>query len=239
MSFSSEILADSPAGYYRLDGTVGRTVDSSGNSRALTASGSNFTDRASLVPSDASDGSCEFDNETATGVLSTADTVFERTGTGAFTLAFVCKLNTIDTTYRRLVSWTVDTGASSWFGVQYQSSAGFLGLRTNAGSVVGPNGTPSVFDTNTAYHVWLEYTGSNIELWVNDVQMGSTTADTASIASFPGDWRIGAGQFGSSSAKAIIDEVAFYSSALGATRRAAHYAAFASTQSILFPHRVM
>lgn len=236
MSYYSEVIADSPAAYYRLDNSAGFTVDASGNARTLTANGANFTARASLVASDSTNGACEYDNQTATGTHTSADSVFKRTGTGAFTLSFLCKFTTIDTDYRRLVSFTDDaSGSQNAFAVQYQSSAGFLATRWTAGAGAGPNGSPSVYDTSTAYHVWMEYTGSNIELWVNNVQMGSTTADTGSQGAYAGSFSIGAGQFGSTSAKAIIDEVAFFTSALGATRRAAHYNAAVSSGVMLMP----
>lgn len=224
MAYSDVVLADSPIAYYRLDGTVGRTVDSSGNTRTLTANGTNFTNRASLLLSDTTNGSCEFDNATATGNLTSADAAFKYTATSPFSVELWVSLNVLDATFRRLIGWT-DDGAPTptYYGIQYATSVGFYGLRVNAGVTKDTYGIPSGFGTGSTYHVVLTYDGSNLKIFANTTQLGTTTADTSSLGAFGGNFCIGAGQFGSSSAKATIDEVAVYSSALDTTKITTHY----------------
>lgn len=225
MSYVSEVLADSPLVYYRLAG-ADRVLDSSGNSRTITEVGSNFTDVASLLASDSNHATL-FDNETATGILNLDDSSpVDFPGTASFTLECWFKASTVDTTFRSLIGWTDenDSGTNS-YGLVYQSATGFLGTRRVAGTTDSTGAQPAGnIQVGTTYYVVSTYNGSDLELWVDVISL-DTSASAGSQGAYAGDLLVGGGQFGGSSMKGTLDEVAIYASVLSQARINAHFEA--------------
>jgi hypothetical protein len=228
MSYLSEVLADTPLAYWRLDGPFGRTQDETANNRDTTESGSNFTNRSSLLISDAANGSCEFDNPTSTGLLTSTDAAFKFTGTSAFTVE--CWVNPIgvDANYRKIIGWSDDeTAGTNAYNLWFRSGTGIIFNRRVAGSDTGAPFSPTPL--LAVHHVVGVYDGTNVYVCVNGSANKSTPAASGSQGAYTGTLWIGGGQSGGGSLKAIADEVAIYSGALSDARINAHYQAGSST----------
>lgn len=223
MGYPDEVLADSPLVYYRLDGPSGRDQDDSGNNRDLTAVGSNFTNFDSLLPIGGTNGSCAFNDGVSTGSLDLADsTPVDFPGTDQYTIECWVRPLTVDSTFRRVYTWTDESDAgTNGYQLVYHTS-GFYANRRVSGVDISAvwNPTPSVGKT---YYVVQRYDGANIEVWGNGVFITETAA--GSQGAYAGDLRVGAAQFGGSSGHMILDEVAIYSGSLSQARIEAHYAA--------------
>lgn len=225
MSYSSEVLADSPVAYYRLDSVTGRTVDSSGNSRTLTEVGTNFTNRPSLLTSDTSDGACEFADGTATGYLTRADSSpFAFTGTASFTVE--CWLNPTSPTtdFKHIIGWSddSDTGTNAYM-IFCRSGSGLAFVRRAAGVDKGTYVNPTTLDAT--HHIVGVYDGTNVRTYVDGSNHVSANEASGSQGAYAGTIRIGAAEFGAGSLPGILDEVAIYSGVLSTTRIDAHYQA--------------
>lgn len=220
MSYSSEVLADSPLGYWRLSSGA-RTTDSSGNSKTLTQNGTGITDANGILASDPANGAAKFPGSGDT--LSSADASFQFTGTSAFSVELLLNPLDLDGTFRRAIGMSDDgSGTQNGYTVQYHSTAGVYVGRYSSGSVLSRNVKPSSWLNSTIIHIVMTYDGTNITLYLDGAQQGQT-ADNRSIGAYAGNFGIGAGQFGGTASAGIIDEVAIYGSALSQNRITAHY----------------
>lgn len=225
MSYSSEVLADSPLAYWKLDETSGTSAaDSSGNSRTATY-GSATSGGTSLL----GDGSGQ------------STTLNESTGAGYLTLASASWMNVSSITVSCLVKITSANDGSNGDAIVSRLSGNFdwVILRDQTGhfeaSVWNNVGTrynaisSSVATSGTIYHVAFTWNGSNLILYVNGTAV-ATTAVSGTVATLAAPLEIG--RYSSASVtvpSGNIDEVAIFGSALSAARIAAHSTAAFST----------
>ena len=220
MTYSSEVLTDSPAAYYRLGESSGTTmVDSSGNGRDGTFSGSPTLGVASLLTGDAN--TCvDFDgsNDVGTGVFGSW------AAATSFTVEAVIRPDSVGNgaiIARRNVS-----SGDSW---EFRVLSGKLNLNfIQGGSYPGYSSTAAI-STATTYHVAATYDGTNVRLYINGV-LDSTHAYSSGFNSTSTPLSVGSiADSGAPSAydrfDGKIDEAAFYGFSLSGARIAAHAAA--------------
>lgn len=220
MTYASEVLADSPYAYYKLDESSGATtaVDSSGNARDMThARGAVAFGTAQLI----------VDGVTC-GTFDTADELaFSNTSitTGGLTIEAWVK-TTNNTTARGIIGWHNSGNiATKRFTLEMLSSGIVQAtVQTSSGSAVTLTSTTAVNNGNP-HHVVLTttaFSGGTIVLYVDGAQEDT---DTATTGTAQGANRMRLGGIGASGTcwSGDIDEGAFYNSALSAGRVSDHY----------------
>lgn len=226
MSYSSEVLADSPLFWARLGEASGTTLtDSSGNGRnGIYANAMTLNQTGAITDGDK------------------AITPSSASSYGKVTGA----------SWMNVTSWTaeiwVNRGASSSYGYSFTREAGLgqtvasdyiWSIRVNSSGkaeVVIFKGGSAVFVTgsatlaaNTWYHIAATLSGSTLTLYVNGVSAGSNSAGGTISTSSATDMVVanvsttGAGNLSSATPGYIFDEAAFYGTALTSTRLLAHY----------------
>lgn len=216
MSYASEVLADSPAGYYRCQEASGLLQDSSGNDRHTTVSGGACTyHQTSPITSDPSDFSILFNSSWFTA----PDSGFDFGD--VWTMEMWIKRTTINQ-FRYLLS--KGTGA---YGLYLPVSNE---VETDKEDVVQlRESSITIADTTTWHHIVATKNGDSNFIYIDaaDVTVflaDATTVDNA-IALFIGAYYGDAVTFASTS---YMDEIAVYPTALSHARVSAHFAAATS-----------
>lgn len=222
MTYSSEVLADSPVLYYRLNETSGTTFTNAGSvagNGTLTASGSTLA-QTSLVPAD-------------------ADTCLKLNGAWISGGATATALGIAGNSDRTIECWLqVDTGGAGLFRVPWAVGGGsnpsnlYIGCDPTAPTAweIGLWGGATTFTlpnpATQARHVVLTYTGSTrqFKVWVDGSVIHSYThgADLTTTGSSPFDVAF-IRAAGSNNWTGWLDEVAVYNSVLSDARILAHY----------------
>ncbi len=209
LTYSQQVLADSPGGYWRLNDSSGTITDSSGNGHNLATVASITYGTASLMTTDTADKSVTM---AGTGYAGTASYT---PNTPPFTIEGWVK-HTSSGTYQRFAAvhnaWQAGiSNANHWT----LTAAGVLDYEFAATATV-----------NVTYHVAFVFDSSqDVSLYINGA-FSETVAGTTNPNS--GDkFVVGAKDTntGSENWIGLIDEVAYYPSALSSGRIAAHYAA--------------
>lgn len=216
MAYPDVVLADSPRLYWRMGEASGLPQDTSGNAlHATTTSGSPDYSQAGAIVGDANtaiafDGSGpDYFQRTDNALLDLAD---------VFTLECWVKLTALDSgsTAHGLIS--KQTGA---YYMRILSADGKLQLLRSETTLM-VSSTVGIADTTTFHHCVGTKTGATTKLYIDGVdRTGTVTNDTCAnnaLALF-----VGAEVGGAEPAKATIDEVAVYPTALSAARVLAHY----------------
>lgn len=223
MSYSSEVLADAPRGYWRLGASP--TVDSSGNGYTLTQSGSPITNAMPLIVED-SDPSVYFVDPqiqatnfyTLAAGAGAADD-FDYEGTTSFTVELWAKIVYSDTDFVRLLSHESTT--DGWMIYSHVTDGfGFARLRSSSFQLQHIKPVPYY---NKIYHIVGKYDGTQLRLFLNGKEALSPLADAVSIAAFSANLRIGRSSPGGDNFAGWIDEVAVYDGLLSDARIQAHY----------------
>ncbi len=216
--YSSTVLSDSPVGYWRLDDTSGTSAaDSSGNGYNGTFVNSPTKNASgAVVDGDAAvsfNGTSQYAHRAFTSALNPSHFTVEAwvypTGSGS----------------RRILSAAQQATSTKDIGYTLgQSSAAkfYIGIFDGTNNIgVGATDT-TVRSRNAWYYLVGTYDGTNLRLYVNGALVATSSASYAPATSedtFIGrDWNTNywAG---------TIDEPAIYSTALSASRIAAHYEA--------------
>lgn len=213
-SYLDEVMADDPNFYFRLDDTSNAAVDSSGNSRTGIVAGSLTVQQPPLI---------------TVGKSMTFD------GSDDISLSTVTADNTPARTYEVWISTTTNTGTRTIIGRDQSAS-----LKKEVVQVVSgllrvlhwrSDGAQDTFTTavnvadGTPHHVVVVFNGATsgtVQIYVDGTQVFSGTY-TSSHASTPA-FQVGASR-SSNRWIGVLDEVAFYPTALTSARIAAHYAA--------------
>lgn len=213
-AYSGAVLADAPLGYWRLGEASGTTmVDSSGNGRNGTYAAGVTLGTAGLI----------------TGDTDTAVTVSTAGGAGAiandtwmnvdtFTAEAVFNCTSLGT--RNIITRDVSglgSTSSAWRIRINSSKIQFLLWHTGLTTLTGS----TTIIANTKYHVAVTYDGVNMKIYLNGVQ-DATSAQSGAVRAVNtqitiGDLAATGGQF-----VGVLDEAAFYGTALSSTRLAAH-----------------
>lgn len=221
MSYESVVLEDSPKQYLRLGEPSGtEAADASGNSLPGTYKGTPTLGAASLLPSDSNTavtlGKAQYIERAHNALLNVGDT---------FTFEAWIKLNSVGGGAEHCICFKQGTaGTTPKFVV---NSEGKLLLRvpgfTNI--VVGS----STLSTATTYHVVAVKSGTTRKAYLNAAD------DTGTVAERTCTNNTGALRWGSEGGEAeenfdgVLDECAYYSTALSAARVEAHYKAGVET----------
>jgi hypothetical protein len=217
MSYSTEVLADSPLGYWRLGETGSTAEDSSAQNNDLTFPASGISKNvSSLLNSDQLNGAATFINTTANGSIS-------RTGWAAASLETWVRINSSGTTSSRPFFSILD--ASSTFSLNF-------GIRNNprvfyvqrAATIRTADGLSVPLASSFHLILTFERIGTNDywNIYINGSLAWSFINNTAAAIT---DWasiRVGAG---GSSTTVTLDEVAVYGDVLPESRILAHYEA--------------
>lgn len=219
MSYSSEVLADSPLVYWRLGESSGTTAaDSSGNSRSATYTNSPTLGATGLLTSD---------SNTAMGVTS-------NTGSCA-SVADAAWMNVSSITVECLVNLSSTTDSLNGDAVVSRlTNLDWVLLRSPSGtweaSVWNNSGTRfnaigGAVTVGATYHLAMTFNGTSLILYVNG-SAAATTAVSGTVATLSAPIEVGRySAANSTTPSGVIDEVAVYGTALSSTRIAAHYTA--------------
>lgn len=216
--YFTEVMADQPAGYWRLNDASGPTaLDSSGNGRHATYIGGVTRMVAGALPT--GDPAARFDG--ATGYVQLPGTWGG--GTEATVEAWVNTETPITGDFQSIVS-TPDGGFTHF----QLHTAGNAGVYTSAGFVALP--IPPTTPTSRWRHVVMTVKSGDSRLYVDGVALGSpatTTFTSITPATFlPGGTRgvrLANGHQGGRWFRGGLDEVAIYNRALPPERVQAHY----------------
>jgi len=225
MSYSSEVLADSPVGYWRLEETTGATAaDSSGNARDGTYTGS---------PTLGVPGALAISTNKATTFNGTTQYV-AISDAAAFSIP-TTNLFSVEAWFRTTATGAVRNIVSKVTAANFEWSMfingapaiNFLVYNAAGGGSNSLQGPASVV-ANTWYHVVATVNASTnaMILYINGVQVDTNT-NTQILANGTSPVNIGRRPDGTSLFNGSVDEVAIYPTVLSAARVAAHYAAAA------------
>lgn len=217
MTYSSEVLADSPLAYYRLGDASGTTMtDSSGNGRNGTYNGPTLG-ATGLLTGDANT-SADFD-----GTNDRCTVTYNAGWMAPANWTIEAWFNTDTTSGAAVIAGRQASGNARW---SITRSGTGLVFRFNSNGSSGWNDltVASVVTTGQTYHVVGTWDGTTRRLYLNGSQIGSDTpgftpSGTAGLSI--GSWfDLSAEWF-----NGRIDEVAYYGTALSSTRVGAHYTA--------------
>lgn len=230
MTYSAEVLADSPVGYWRLGDSSGATaVDSSGNSHDGTYTNGPTLAQAGALVGDA-DTSVSFDGSDDYVALS--NPVALRL-TSAWTLEAWCFVPTGETQEAALISQEFNTGNVQYmlgfFDGAFQTLAPSVGFYNGGWNIAN---SASGISTNAWHHIVGTWNGTILRIYVDGTEMDTTTPGS-SPASTSDPFRIGSrwDTSGTHKYKGRIDEVAIYGTTLSAARVLAHYTAGTTTST--------
>lgn len=223
MTYDSEVLADSPVTYYKLDDLTGADSSGNGNSAFLT--------NATLVGSGAfasSSNSVQLGSapNTATGYI---DVVGFAPGTGAFTVeAWVKVLLDLSASFGRGSMIYAEEGSIWEFRLRFDDAFqyGSPTFRMIYGGGADAGHYEPFPNDHAWHHVVLTYSGSGTLKFYIDGSLVNTTSHSGWDFDAANGSVIG-GNTNPSSAdcRGSVDNVAFYHSELSAARISAHFAA--------------
>lgn len=225
MTYSSEVLSDSPLAYYRLGESSGTTmVDASGNSRDGSHVATPTLGATSLLVGD---------SNTAVGYSSGKySEVTSATWMDAspFTIEALIKPTGVSGT--QTIASRYDGGDSGSFTVSswtLRLDGNKLACYIFAGTTFSAATQSTTLSAGTTYHVAATYDGTTVTVYVNGTSVGTATR-TGMNSPVSRNLRIArSGNSATEPYTGTIDEVAYYGSALSSTRISAHYTAATST----------
>jgi hypothetical protein len=210
-SYSSVVSTDSPVAYWRL----ADLTDSSGGGRTLTAAvGGTVTQASSLIAGGGSTDAIEFTGTHTTGVTRADDATLSPSpnmswecwikptpgGIGSSAMSIMKKgLHTLGTRSNGKLYWQVET----------PSGATWLDGTTTLAS-------------NTTYHIVGTAAAGTYRLYINGVEEPGSFSFETSITDNSSAFSIG-GNVADATFVGVVDEVAFYNTALSGARILAHY----------------
>lgn len=229
MAYSGAVLADSPALYLRLGEPFGTTTgyeDSSGNNRDGVYPG------GFQYPTLGTTGLLTGDPNTA-ATFNAATTQRVSVPSASMPGGSTWGLNTAtweawiktsaSPTYQQIITRDVSGGRQ----LQFRLQGGQLQciIWNTSGTLVQANSTSTGLNNGVRHHVVAVYNGTDLRLYVDGLLDGTPVAQTGNLANSSGDLHIAVRDLLSEPYTGVIDEVAVYTTALSATRVAAHHAA--------------
>lgn len=215
-SYRSQVLSDSPRGYWRLGETVGAYGDSGSTGVDGTIVGTGVTRGVTGLLFNDSNNAASFAH--ADSYVNVADNSGYTTGNG--TAEVWVKLTALPTGAERHWFFSKWNGLNSGFIIEAIAS-GWRAFVNNGGSTAVLFSATN-FTTGT-HHLVITWDGTNAKLYV-DGALADTQAAAFSMADNSAPINIG-GWFGDSTygAGGTVDEAALYATALSLTRIQAHY----------------
>jgi len=225
MSYETEVLADAPTGYWNLDETSGTTADNLGSTGATidgTYTGTYTLGAASLLPAKPSGKSLQLAGAGYVAIPYHAD--INLSGAASSVEAWVSFTSLPATTaVSRENNFRLETAAGKIQSILWAASSTF------AITITDDN-----VDDGSGHHVVAVYSDPYYLLYVDGVLQAArydniTTRNNDTSTAM----RIGQRSTGASPFTGYIDEVALYTTALSASRVAAHYTAGAAKVTFL------
>lgn len=212
MSYSTEVIADTPIAYYRLGEAAGATTtaNTSGAAPAM-AVGANVT--AGVAGALVADANTAF--SFAGGICSVTTSAFA-VGTGDFSVEMICR----SVQAGAAVGFGSSSGNAWWLGFNVGKATLAIGGGTNAGG--------TTVNDNNFHHVIATRTSGTVRIYVDGVLDNTPSTNATSMNSTVA--AIGGFEVVSFTWTGVIDEVAFYGTALSAARVLAHYRAAVGVQ---------
>lgn len=213
-AYSNAVLADAPAGYWRLGEPGGTTANDSAGANTGTYTNAPQLDTPSLLPADTANRSVRFDgtNDHVSVPNSASLNPSQRVSVEAWikpeALPAAGSFASIAT--------KGESYALQFNGPRLEFTVMQNGVRRRTQAAVG------AVAVNQAYHVVGTYDGTNARLYINGSQV-AVTALTGAIGPATNKFVIASWSGTNELMRGTVDEVAVYGSALSAARVAAHY----------------
>lgn len=221
--YADEVLADNPFLYWRLGDASGTVAtDSSGNGRTGAYTNGPTLGASSLLVSDTANKAVTFDGVND-WVLAAPSLPLPSS------FSAECWIKTTTSTAGFLVNIYPNASADRVFLLQVtpvgaDMRASFIVLNTSGTSATITQATGNVANGN-AHHIVGTFSGGTLTLYVDGVSVGSTTL-AGTVRTSTGDFFGVGGRLTSTVPfNGVIDEAAYYATALSSGRVAAHYAA--------------
>lgn len=228
MTYASEVLADSPAGYWKLDESSFNLADSSGNGLTITSGNGTYTLGSATSPPQG--GTSVNYGGGDTGVVMSAPT--------ARPLTLECWFYPTTNDGGAILNRGEDFGSNGW-----ALGIGSGTMDSNGLEVIGLVNTvawkPSGYTLpalNAWYHLVMTDDGTNIRFYVNGDLKATVASSTPVTPS--NEMHIGRQNTSGRAVVGNIAHVAVYSTALSGTRVAAHYNAASGLTVALSPATV-
>lgn len=220
MSYQSEVLADNPAAYFRLNDVIatGIMVDSAAVPHNGTVSG--VTSVAGLIPTDSANNAYSSNNS---GHGSFGNAAWNPKG--AFSIE--CWASLTSTTSMPVDISTNTPNGNQDITLTFDNSTHVASLAVWNGSTTKTVSTGTVLPTGGQAFYWVTtFDGvSSVIHYLNAVSVGTGSLDPYGPGAI-GGLVMGTFFFGiSNNYKGVLDELALYTTALSPSRIAAHYAA--------------
>ena len=210
MSYSSEILADSPLAWWSLGDAGSTMADSSGNSRTGTHTSVSST------------------TALAVGLPGTASSY------GGSSVSVVTDASWMNTTVVSAEAWVkFPSNTGEHFVVGRDNNGADLRWRIDTSSnvfrwIVNVGGTLKVCQSgtmaaNTLYHVAGTYDGTTLRLYVNGTELANLAASGTVVSTSGREIRLGLQSSGAAAFAGTMDDVAVFGTSLSAARILAHY----------------
>lgn len=217
--YATEVMADAPLGYWRMDQPSNVLVlpDSSGFGHDGAYADFGGSTRVSGLLAGDTNGAQSLGGKPWVPYAAWMNTP------AGFTAEVLIKATAITGT-QNPIDRDPDTGNRYWQ-LQLQSSGALQFIFWT--NTAGPFFLNSVarLVANTTYHLAISYDGANARLYVNGTQDISVAQSGVPKSNGVGRLQIGFNSTGAGPFTGIVDEVAYYGSALSAARIAAHRAA--------------
>lgn len=205
MSYASEVLADSPVAWYRMQEKSGNRIDSSGNSNDLSlSSGTPLYEQTGPIVSDV---------DTAGGMAYWTVTAAELNVGDTFTIEVWVKRASMGVTFG-----IGDSDPGAWAAYIFNDK---VHLTENGGAVVCNSST--TIDTNWHHIVLVKNGATAAFIYVDGVDVTENYVDNTLAGD--ADMRVG------DTAAGFHDEFALYPTALSSARVLAHYNAGATVST--------
>ncbi len=214
-AYSTAVLADSPAGYWRLGEPSGSTVNDSAGSNTGTYTNGPLLGQASLLSGDSANKAVRFDGSNDHARIPHAAAI---SPTQRVTVEAWIKPAVVPTSGFASIATKPEAYSLQFNGNRLEFTVMQNGTRRRTQAPAG------AIVANQTYHVVGTYDGSNARLYVNGSQV-ATTALTGAISAPSNALTIGAWDSSQEFLNGTIDDVAVYSTALTAARVGAHYTA--------------
>lgn len=219
MTYASEVIADSPIFYLKLDETSGTTAaDSSGNGNDFTYQADVLLDQGPLIGDGSS--SISVSPSSSAAILSSVPAAF--TAATAFTLEAWVNL----TTTSQSINFISIGNGFDGYSMDVNSGSGYVTSGNRLGAAAaGLYNVASGVDIGTGtHHVAVVRNGNTVEFYIDGVQVATNGSGWGSVNTPTTQCTIG-GPIDTLQPSQRIAHAAAYASALSSTRIADHYAA--------------
>lgn len=217
MTYSSEVLADSPRIYYNLDETSGTSAANAGSLGGTGTIGAVIT-KGETGPSGLGGGTA-FYFPASNGTTNSSSVSRASTGqTSAWTFETWFKRDTAYNVTSEVMRHT-SSGTSIFI---YVTSAG--AVQVFSGGSLSANVASTGIEDGSWHHLAVTYSGSTATVYVDGVSKGTGSGTLGSINGTTATLYLGAPD-ANTQYRFWLDEPAHYNAALSGTRIAAHYAA--------------